>query len=159
MKNLHNQSGSAVVWSVIVLAVLVGGAYLIWGKGDEVVDDYASPTPTMSASPSPTVSASSSASPTGSVVSVKTFTVLGAPYTFTPAQIKVKKGDTVKIIFKNTAGTHDWKLDEFGAATGTVPAGQEKTIQFVASKTGTFEYYCSIGNHRQLGMKGTLVVE
>ncbi len=72
---------------------------------------------------------------------------------------QVKKGDTVKIIFKNTAGTHDWNLDEFNAHTGTVPATQEKTIQFVASKTGTFEYYCSIGNHRQMGMKGTLVVE
>jgi plastocyanin len=29
----------------------------------------------------------------------------------------------------------------------------------VADKKGTFEYYCSVGQHRALGMKGKLVVE
>jgi uncharacterized cupredoxin-like copper-binding protein len=32
-------------------------------------------------------------------------------------------------------------------------------VQFVADKTGTFEFYCSVGNHRQMGMVGTLVVQ
>jgi plastocyanin len=32
-------------------------------------------------------------------------------------------------------------------------------IEFVANKKGKFEYYCSVGEHRAMGMKGNLVVE
>ena len=32
-------------------------------------------------------------------------------------------------------------------------------VEFVASIAGTFEYYCSVGEHRAKGMKGNLIVE
>ncbi len=72
--------------------------------------------------------------------------------------MSVKKGDTVKITFVNSSGLHDLKIDEFNVATKQLAAGKEETVTFVASKTGTFEYYCSVGNHRAMGMKGTLTV-
>ncbi|OGN04280.1 MAG: hypothetical protein A2659_03275 [Candidatus Yanofskybacteria bacterium RIFCSPHIGHO2_01_FULL_44_24] len=81
------------------------------------------------------------------------------PFSFNPAEIRVKKGDTVRIIFRNEKGTHDWVIDEFNARTKILQVGQTETIQFVANKAGTFEYYCSVGTHRQMGMKGNLVVE
>ena len=90
---------------------------------------------------------------------VREFTIEAKKFSFSPNEIKVKKGETVKITLKNADGIHDWKLDEFSAGTKTLQAGQEETIQFVADKTGVFEYYCSVGNHRQLGMIGTLTVE
>ena len=90
---------------------------------------------------------------------VKEFTVMGQNYSFAPSTITVKKGDTVKIIFKNTGGFHDFKIDEFNAATKRINGGQEDTITFVADKAGSFEYYCSVGSHRQMGMKGTLTVQ
>ncbi len=71
----------------------------------------------------------------------------------------VKKGDTVKITFKNSGGMHDWKIDEFSAGTKVLQVGQQETIQFVADKAGTFEYYCSVGQHRAMGMKGSLIVQ
>ena len=74
-------------------------------------------------------------------------------------EIKVKKGDTVRIVIKNEEGVHDWKVDEFNAQTEKLQAGQTETIEFVADKTGVFEYYCSMGTHRQMGMKGNLIVE
>ena len=73
--------------------------------------------------------------------------------------MKLRKGDTVKIVFKNSGGMHDWVIDEFSAKTKRIAANQEDTIQFVADKAGTFEYYCSVGNHRQMGMKGNLIVQ
>ena len=91
-------------------------------------------------------------------VSVKEFTIDAAPYSFTPNTISVNLGDTVKITLKNTKGTHDLKIDEFGVATRTLNVGEEQTITFVADKSGTFEYYCSIGNHRAMGMVGALTV-
>lgn len=33
------------------------------------------------------------------------------------------------------------------------------SVTFVADETGTFEYYCSVGNHRGQGMIGKLIVE
>ena len=37
--------------------------------------------------------------------------------------------------------------------------GQIDEVEFVVDKAGTFEYYCSVGNHRQMGMVGKLIVE
>lgn len=89
----------------------------------------------------------------------KSFTVEGGNFKFTPNTIAVAKGDTVKITFKNMEGFHDFVLDEFQIRTKQIPAGQEETIQFVADKVGTFEYYCSVGSHRTMGMVGTLEVK
>jgi nitrosocyanin len=89
---------------------------------------------------------------------VKEFTVSGTNFKFTPTTLAVKKGDTVKITFKNTGGVHNFKIDEFNVGTKQIQGGTEETVQFVADKAGTFEYYCSVGTHRQMGMKGTLTV-
>ena len=89
---------------------------------------------------------------------VKEFSISAAPFSFTPATMVVNKGDTVKITVKNTKGTHNLKIDEFNAATRILNAGETQTITFVADKVGTFEYYCSVGNHRAQGMVGTLTV-
>jgi plastocyanin len=90
--------------------------------------------------------------------SEKVFTVNGNNFKFDLATINVKKGDTVRIIFKNTGGTHDLVIDEFNVATAKIGNGAQDEISFVADKAGSFEYYCSVGNHRNMGMKGTLVV-
>ena len=51
------------------------------------------------------------------------------------------------------------KIDEFNAATERVSAGATTTVEFIADKKGTFEYYCTVGQHRANGMKGKFVVE
>jgi len=43
--------------------------------------------------------------------------------------------------------------------TDKVQAPGTTSVEFVADQEGAFEYYCSVGNHRQQGMKGTLIVE
>jgi len=78
--------------------------------------------------------------------------------TFSLSEIRVKKGDTVKITVTNTNGTHDFVLDEFGIQKET-PLNEPVVIEFVADKVGTFEYYCSKYNHRALGQRGNLIVE
>lgn len=90
---------------------------------------------------------------------VKEFTVTGSSFSFAPSTLKVKKGDTVKITFKNSGGMHDFVIDDFKTQTKTIKSGETDVAQFIADKAGTFEYYCSVGNHRAMGMKGTLTVE
>ena len=89
---------------------------------------------------------------------VKEFTVEGGNFAFTPSTMTVKKGDTVRITFKNMEGFHDFVIDEFDVKTQQIQGGTEETVEFVADEAGTFEYYCSVGKHREMGMKGTLTV-
>ena len=90
---------------------------------------------------------------------VREVRVEGSPFKFAPNVIRVKKGDTVRVTFVNTEGFHDFVLDEFGVKTKQLQAGGQETVEFVANKVGTFEYYCSVGNHRAQGMVGSLIVE
>lgn len=88
-----------------------------------------------------------------------TFNVDGGNFYFTPNEIRVKKGDTVKIVFNNTGGMHNFVLDEFNVTMDPIKESGSQTVEFVADKVGSFEYYCSVGSHRQMGMKGTVIVE
>jgi len=92
-------------------------------------------------------------------IAVKEFTVTGENFSFTPSLITVKKGDRVRIIFKNANGLHNLIIDEFNVATKTIQGGNQDTVEFTADKTGSFQYYCSVGTHRAMGMWGTLKVE
>ena len=92
-------------------------------------------------------------------VANKTVDVKGANYSFDVKEIRVKLNDKVKINFTNQEGFHDFRIDEFNVATKQIPAGQTETAEFVANKKGTFQYYCSVGQHRANGMWGNLIVE
>lgn len=90
-----------------------------------------------------------------------TFDITGGSFYYTPNEIKVKQGDKVKIIFTNAGGTHDLILEAFDVRTKTIQTGETDTIEFMADKKGTFEFYCGVGNgyHRMMGQIGVLIVE
>ncbi len=92
-------------------------------------------------------------------VPAKSFAITAENFKFSQKEIRVRKGDTVTINFEATSGFHDWKIDEFSAATDQVRPGTKTSVTFVADKAGSFEYYCSVGEHRAMGMVGKLVVE
>jgi len=73
-------------------------------------------------------------------------------------EIRVKKGDTVRIKATNIKGMHDFVIDEYGVKQ-ELPLNQETTIEFTADKTGEFVYYCSKPGHRTKGQWGKLIVE
>jgi len=85
--------------------------------------------------------------------------VSGQNFSFSPSIITVKKGQTVKINFTSSQGFHDWRVDEFDAKTEQINAPGSSSVTFVADKAGEFEFYCSVGQHRQMGMIGKLIVE
>ena len=90
---------------------------------------------------------------------VKEFTVDGSSYRFSPNILSVNKGDIVRINFVNSEGKHDLKIDGYNIGTKVIDGGQSDVLEFTADKTGEFEYYCSIGEHRQMGMVGKIVVK
>lgn len=124
--------------------------------------------PTKTTSPTPTPAPTATTTPTATTPPVTpvvntpktvTFSVSGGSFFFTPNTMKVKKGDTVKIVFTNAGGMHNLILDAFGVATRTLSTGETQTVEFTADKSGSFEYYCGVGSHRAMGQKGTLTVE
>lgn len=158
MTKMNRNTMIALVAVVVILGV---GAFVYKNRDNdgEKMDDnstqsYATPAASAVASPSNSLMATGSAT-TG----VREFTVSGSNFKFEPSQLKVKKGDTVKITFKNSGGFHDFVIDEFKVKTKQIASGASETITFVADKAGAFEYYCSVGQHRQMGMKGSLIVE
>lgn len=90
---------------------------------------------------------------------VITINIEAGSFYFKPNKITVKKGDTVKIVFKAVDMQHNFYLDEFNFKGPTVKSGDTNTFQFVADKTGSFEFYCAVGQHRKNGQVGTLIVE
>lgn len=95
----------------------------------------------------------------GMMTTKRVVELTAANFKFGAPEIKVKKGDRVRIELKVVDGFHDWVVDEFNAKTAQVKAGEKTTVEFVADKAGTFEYYCSVGQHRANGMVGKLIVE
>lgn len=163
---------SKVIIAVIVVLLLLGGGafFLSQNKAAAPVQDQAqvtaAPTQVMNDKDmddmSPTTDAAQSETTPGAAVegaSVKEFTITGSSFKFVPSTLTVNKGDTVKITFKNSGGMHDFVIDEFNASTKVIQSGATDTVEFVTNKAGTFEYYCSVGNHRQMGMVGTLTVK
>jgi plastocyanin len=73
-------------------------------------------------------------------------------------EIRVKKGDTVRVMATNTKGMHDFVIDEFSVKK-ELPMNEAVTIEFTADKTGEFIYYCSKPGHRDKGQWGKLIVE
>jgi plastocyanin len=155
-----------VIGLVVVLIVLAGGFMYYQSTQNKAPQ---SPTPAsesknnmkmekVTTAPTTTEAASPSAGAESTSSKIKEFTVTGKNFSFTPNTLAVNKGDKVKITFKNAGGFHDFKIDEFNVAAKKIGDGQQDVVEFTADKAGTFEYYCSVGNHRQMGMKGTLTV-
>lgn len=93
------------------------------------------------------------------LLDAKVFDLEGFSFGYDVSEIRVKKGDTVTVNLSVRDGFHDWVVDEFSAATEKIRAGGLTSVTFVADKAGTYEFYCSVGNHRAQGMVGTLIVE
>lgn len=95
------------------------------------------------------------------VSAVKEFTIEAGSYYFEPSILRVNVGDTVRITI-NSVGAgmmHNFALDEYDIELLPIPGGESTSFEFVATTAGTFEYYCSVMDHRQMGQVGTLIVE
>lgn len=85
--------------------------------------------------------------------------VEGGAYYFKPEEIRVKKGEKVRIVFTNAGGTHDFVIDELNVKTKITQTGETVEVEFTPTEAGEYNYYCNVANHRALGMEGTLIVE
>ena len=115
-----------------------------------------SPTPAVDA----TTQGSSSTEPMlAEEGAVTVIPVTANDFTYDVKEIKVKQGDKLVISLTNSEGFHDLLIDELGVNSGPVGVGQTVELVIPTDKPGTYEYYCSVGDHRAMGMWGTLTIE
>lgn len=88
-----------------------------------------------------------------------TFNMTAERFKFSPSQITVNQGDTVKLNITASDVTHGILISEFGISEMLAP-DETVLVEFVATKKGTFPYICSVFCGSGHGsMKGTLVVQ
>lgn len=144
-----------LVIGILVLIVLGLGTYF-FVKGSPIVTP--SPSPQTAIEQASSSGAVSQSSPSTSSGEVKEFTLVGSNFKFTPNEIKVKKGDRIKITLKSM-GIHDLSISGYNVQTKVLSNGESESVEFVADKSGTFEFWCTVGDHKAMGMVGSLIVE
>lgn len=149
-----------------LLVVVAVGAYFLGlrNQDNEVAQETPTLTPTAfpeSPTPTPEPTATSSPPPPKPVAKpvVKEFTIVAKQYTFEPNTITVNKGDRVKLYVKSVDVTHGISIPDFGVSE-IIRIEAPKTIEFVASKAGTYGMFCSeYCGAGHPNMKGFLVVQ
>jgi len=109
--------------------------------------------------------------PSNGVITVRAF-----EFGFEPESIALSAGEEVRLVFRNEGDLlHNLKVDGIDVevldsqSTGPLSgdegelfvgadAGEDGYVTFVPQEPGEFEYYCTIPDHRALGMEGSLAV-
>src|SRR5688500_7229134 len=130
-----------VLWMGFGLLIIDSAVAIFMAGRDYKAPNAARPTT------SPVAQSSTDSSESGKQTETE-LTVTGVAYSFSQNTIDSTAGEEVKIIFKNTGRLpHNLVIDELNASTKTIGAGQTDTIIIKADKTGTYTFYCSVGNH------------
>lgn len=145
-----------LIGGIVIVLVVLGGIYY-WSSSSK---------PATMPAPQDTMTQPKNTAPTVApeAPSIGTMReeimVTGNEFAFQPSTLTLKKGEAVKITFKNTGKyPHNLAISGYNVATKTVAPGEEDSIQFTPDKTGTFPYSCTVDSHADKGMKGTLTVQ
>ncbi|MEY4745344.1 MAG: hypothetical protein RL272_1289 [Candidatus Parcubacteria bacterium] len=85
--------------------------------------------------------------------------VTATNFAFSPSEIRVKKGERIKLTLTNAGGVHGIGIPTFKVS---LKAGEGETVStvFTADQAGSFPFFCNVfcgEGHRD--MLGTLIVE
>lgn len=86
--------------------------------------------------------------------------IVATDFAFAPDTVTVNEaGETTFRVVNEGATTHALEIEGGGVEEETDPIGPGESAELtVQLRAGEYELYCPIGNHRQMGMEGTLVV-
>ncbi|HEU4920105.1 MAG TPA: heavy metal translocating P-type ATPase [Candidatus Limnocylindrales bacterium] len=86
--------------------------------------------------------------------------VIGRNVAFQPTEIRIRAGQWTVVEFTNLDPIfHDWEVEGLANVDAGARPGQSARLRFVIDQPGTYEYLCTVPNHAEAGMVGTLIVE
>lgn len=74
---------------------------------------------------------------------------------FLPSEVKVNKGEKVKLIITSQDVTHRFIMPGYDI-NKELKQGEDVIVEFTADKEGTFTFYCDVPGHEK--MRGKLIV-
>ena len=105
------------------------------------------------------VTTASPAAPSEPPAATRSFEVVATRWKFEPEVLEVDEGDRVVLRMRSADTAHGLAIKEFKVKKDLPDTGEEITVEFVASKAGTFRMecseYCGKGHSK---MRGRLVV-
>lgn len=79
---------------------------------------------------------------------------------WSPAEIRVKKGQKVRLRILAEDVSHSFQLMHLGIDTGPIFTGTTKLVEFTPSQVGTFPFYCNTRcSTRHENLMGLLIVD
>jgi uncharacterized cupredoxin-like copper-binding protein len=92
--------------------------------------------------------------------SSQTFSISESDFTLTPSTVTIDAPGTYTFEAMNDGGVdHSLEIEGMGIEEETETIGPgESASMTVDLEAGTYEMYCPIGNHRDLGMSGEITV-
>jgi uncharacterized cupredoxin-like copper-binding protein len=135
---------------ILPIAALAAGALAIAGCGSDDNGDGGD----SGGSASTTKQKAPSASGGGSVK------LSATEFKFTPDNPSVDKGTAKFSVSNDGQAPHALEVEgpDGEKETPVIQPGKSATLSVDLSKDGTYEFYCPVGNHKQMGMEGEVKV-
>ncbi len=131
--------------AIILLAGIITGALVLFKPKEEK-----GTTPSV---------APSEVSSTVQNQEIKEIQVIARQWQFEPSEIRVKRGERVRLRIKSVDVTHGFSLPAYNINVVLTP-GKEEIVEFVADKSGEFEFACSVQcGAGHAGMRGKIIIE
>lgn len=144
-----NNKSRNFLWIGIILILAILIVPKIFNSNKEVET-------TMTPEMTTTITPSTTATPVDVVNGA--ISVEAGSFYYKPNLIRVKKGEKVKLTLNSVSMMHDFNIDELGVKVPITKSGDSATVEFTPNMVGEFEFYCSVGEHRQMGQVGKLIV-
>jgi plastocyanin len=138
---------------MIILLIAVTGGFMFVSNSQRNPDITAT-----NSVPADNATAAPETAQTQDVATAMVIDVEAGSFYYTPDTITIKKGQPVKIVMTSVSMMHDFVIDELNVAMPIIQNGDTGEVEFTPAVAGTFEYYCSVGEHRANGQVGRLIV-
>ncbi len=146
--------------SVLVALAIAAIGFFVFAQSKPKM----SPSPrTMGTETQVTPSVTTSPAEQGSTelgINTGTIEIEAGSFYYKPNILKLKKGEKVTLKLNSVSMMHDFVIDDLGLKIPVTKSGESATVEFIPTKTGEFEFYCSVGNgyHKKQGQIGKLIV-
>ena len=132
------------------------------GGSDDAGDDAAAPTSSAASSTAEDSGSASSSSAASSAPAEGggALTVTGVDFAFELDSTELAAGEYEVEFVNDGGGTHDVRFEQDGEDVGgseTIPPGETSTFT-IDLEPGEYVIYCSVGNHRAMGMEMAVTV-
>ncbi len=145
-----------IIITIAVLAAVGIGAFVLTGNNDDATAPVSSDT-----AQSQTTPANADEKMQQMAESDQTLDITMTNFEYSQNTINAKPGETITVNLSVGSGSHDFVIDELNVQSETLGGSSTGTVTFTVPEDAageTYAFYCSIGNHRSLGMEGQLVI-